>query len=188
MAKNKDINPYKGIMDALTAWLTNRPDGISAPKQSYGGPLSAGWSPQTEMARQLMAQRAASGGPAAWNNVQNFTNMYGGGMTQGVFNPFTSQIQRPQMPGGQGGPPMGGGGGGGMNPQMMQMIMQMMQQRGQGGGSMANIPTHDLYQYDKDGNVTGDGGYGAGIEIMRRQAQQLGGGQPAPQAPPGPQR
>lgn len=155
--KPKDLSPFAGLAEMLAKYFASRPGGIGGSQQQYPGALRAGWSPQIEMSRNLMQQRAAGGQPQAWQKAGNFADLYGTGYGSGVFNPMTGQTQYPDvhslgqggMPppqmggmggGGMQGPPGGmgqggmqGGGGGGMDPRMMMLIRMLMGGGGQGG-------------------------------------------------------
>ena len=146
--KPKMLNPAAPLIDQIIKMLMGRKGGFSAPLESYPGTLRAGQSPMQLAARNQMMQNMAGGGPRAWQNAQQFNDTYAGGNTQGVFNPFTSQIEQtmPQQGGG-----MGQGGGGGLPPEFMQMIMQMMQQK-QGQGQ----PPPQQEQFTSGGNKLKD--------------------------------
>jgi hypothetical protein len=160
--KPKDLSPFAGLAKMLADYFASRPGGIGGSQQQYPGAMRAGWSPQIEMSRNFMQQRAAGGQPQAWQKAGNFADLYGSGYGSGVFNPMTGQTQYPDvrslgqggMPppqmggmgqggmqggGGMPGPSGGGGqggmqGGGGMDPRLM-MLLRMLMGGGQGGGN-----------------------------------------------------
>jgi hypothetical protein len=95
----QDLNPWAPLIARIVEYLkANEGSRIFEPKAGYPGQMTAPMSPMFGMARELMMQRAASGGPEPWRKAGRFADMYGQGYERGgVFNPFTGQTEYPKQ-------------------------------------------------------------------------------------------